>query len=65
MHSGPRLTGLLKFGPPPASSMKTEYSGLECTVEIVDDIDDAISHIHKYGSAHTDTIVTENCKWLY
>lgn len=60
VHSGPRLTGLLKFGPPPASSMKTEYSGLECTVEIVDDIDDAISHIHKYGSAHTDTIVTEN-----
>lgn len=60
VHAGPRLTSLLKFGPSPAYSMKIEYSGLECAIEIVEDLDDAISHIHKHGSAHTDTIVTEN-----
>ena len=59
------MTNLLKFGPPPATSMKIEYSGLECAIEVVDDIDDAISHIHKYGSAHTDTVITENRKWFY
>ncbi|XP_014774551.1 delta-1-pyrroline-5-carboxylate synthase isoform X1 [Octopus bimaculoides] len=60
VHAGPRLTSLLKFGPSPAVRMNMEYSCLECAVEIVDDVDDAISHIHKYGSAHTETILTEN-----
>lgn len=40
--------------------MHTEYSSLECAVEIVDDVDDAINHINTYGSSHTDAIVTKN-----
>lgn len=60
IHAGPRLLKHLKFGPPPASSMRVEYGALECAVEIVDDVTDAINHIHNYGSSHTDTIVTEN-----
>lgn len=24
---------------------------------------DAVEHIHKYGSSHTDVIITENSKW--
>jgi len=40
--------------------MRTEYGALECTIEVVSDVDDAISHIHKYGSNHTDVIVTEH-----
>lgn len=42
--------------------MKIEYGALECTIELVADLDDAINHIHKYGSGHTDTIVTEDMK---
>jgi len=37
-----------------------EYLDLVLAVKIVDDLDQAIDHINRYGSAHTDTIVTEN-----
>ena len=40
--------------------MKVEYGGMECAIEIVDDVEDAVDHIHRFGSSHTDTIVTEN-----
>ncbi|XP_022098225.1 delta-1-pyrroline-5-carboxylate synthase-like [Acanthaster planci] len=60
IYPGPRLSKSLKIGPAEAKSLKVEYGGLECAVEIVDDVDTAIQHIHKYGSAHTDVIVTEN-----
>jgi len=40
--------------------MKHEYGALECCVEIVKDLDEAINHIHRFGSSHTDVIVTEN-----
>lgn len=60
INSGPKIRELLTFGPPPAKSMRTEYGALECTIEVVSGVDDAINHIHKYGSNHTDVIVTEN-----
>ncbi|EFN76788.1 Delta-1-pyrroline-5-carboxylate synthetase [Harpegnathos saltator] len=59
INSGPKLRELLTFSPPAAKSMRTEYGALECTIEVVSDVDDAINHIHKYGSSHTDVIVTE------
>nr|XP_031839367.1 delta-1-pyrroline-5-carboxylate synthase isoform X2 [Nomia melanderi] len=62
INSGPKLRELLTFGPPAAKSMRTEYGSLECTIEVVSDLDDAINHIHKYGSGHTDVIVTEDNK---
>ncbi|KAA0201787.1 hypothetical protein HAZT_HAZT006714 [Hyalella azteca] len=60
IYSGPKLAKNLTFGPPPAKTFKMEYGELKCTIEIVDNIDEAIDHIHTYGSSHTDVIVTED-----
>ncbi|MCS7213452.1 MAG: glutamate-5-semialdehyde dehydrogenase [Candidatus Calescibacterium sp.] len=37
-----------------------EYLDLILAVRVVENIDEAIEHIKKYGSSHTDAIVTEN-----
>ncbi|KAI4459203.1 glutamate semialdehyde dehydrogenase [Holotrichia oblita] len=60
IYSGPRLSELLTFGPPPAKTMKHEYGALECCIEVTKDVQSAIDHIHTYGSGHTEVIVTEN-----
>jgi glutamate-5-semialdehyde dehydrogenase len=42
------------------SGFGSEYLDLIMNVKIVSSLDEAIDHIHQYGSAHTDTIVTQN-----
>jgi len=39
---------------------QTEYLDLVLSIKIVDDIDEAITHIQKFSSKHTDGIITEN-----
>mgnify|MGYP001314520832 CR=1 FL=1 len=41
---------------------KTEYLSSTISVKSVNGVEDAIKHINKYGSSHTDTIVTKNKK---
>lgn len=38
----------------------TEYLDLKLAVKVVDGLDDAIEHINRHGSGHSDAIVTEN-----
>jgi len=38
----------------------TEYLDLVLAVKVVDDIDEAIDHVNRYGSHHTEAIVTED-----
>jgi glutamate-5-semialdehyde dehydrogenase len=42
------------------SDFGREFLDLVMAVHVVDGIDEAIRHIHRYGSAHTDAIVTED-----
>jgi len=39
---------------------RSEYLDLILSVKVVDSLDEAVGHINKYGSGHTDTIVTGN-----
>ena len=49
-------------GVTPASDedWSTEYLDLIVSVRIVKDLDEAISHIERYGSEHTESIITNN-----
>ena len=38
----------------------TEYLDLEISIKLVDGVDEAIEHINRFGSHHTDCIITEN-----
>ncbi|MCO8098468.1 glutamate-5-semialdehyde dehydrogenase [Acinetobacter indicus] len=38
----------------------TEYLGPVLAIKVVSGLDEAITHINKYGSHHTDAIITEN-----
>jgi glutamate-5-semialdehyde dehydrogenase len=41
---------------------RTEYLDLIVSIRVVDSLDQAIDHINRYGSGHTDTIVTEDAQ---
>ncbi len=38
----------------------TEYLSLDIAVKVVDDLDEAIAHIQRYSTGHTEAIVTED-----
>ena len=46
--------------PATEADWQTEYSDLILSIKIVSNLEDAIAHIHRYGSKHTEGIVTEN-----
>jgi len=56
-----RVRALLPYAAPASDEdWATEYLGPILAVRIVDSIEDAIAHIARWGSGHTDAIVTEN-----
>jgi glutamate-5-semialdehyde dehydrogenase len=57
-----RTIGMVSAGVAPASERDwaSEYGDLILSVKVVDGLDDAIRHIHRYGSSHTEAIVTED-----
>ncbi len=44
------------------SDFGQEFGDLIISARVVDGLEEAIDHIHAFGSAHTDTIVTENAE---
>lgn len=60
LNIGSRLSKELPFYNSTSTNYSVEYGSLECTLEIVDSLAEAIEHINGYGSGHTDAIVTTN-----
>lgn len=48
--------------PADESDWRAEYLDLRMAVRVVEGLDEAIAHINRYGSHHTDTIVTESAE---
>ena len=59
----PRVLALIpqaELVPAIEKDWSTEYSDLILSVKIVDTLEQGLEHIHKYGSKHTECIVTED-----
>ena len=65
-HHGVEIRGcektvkLIDVKPATEQDWQTEYLDLILAIKIVDSLDEAIDHINRYGSAHTDVIVTRD-----
>ena len=58
----PEVCDILPVDAKPATEedWETEYLAPILSIKVVADMDEAIAHINRYGSHHTDSIVTEN-----
>ncbi len=58
IHGDERTGTLIDCIPYQEGDYDTEYLAMEVNIRVVDSIDEAIAHIARYGSSHTDAIVT-------
>ena len=52
--------GSVAVGPASDEDWDTEYHGLKMAVGVVDSVEDAIDHINRHGTGHSDAIVTRS-----
>ena len=55
-----RTRAIIPCKPATEEDWATEYLDNILSIRVVDSLDDAIRHVNRYGSKHTDAIVTEN-----
>jgi glutamate-5-semialdehyde dehydrogenase len=61
VHGDPRVAGYSPdVVPAVEADWRTEYLSADIAVAIVDSLDDALDHIRRYGSGHTEAIVSES-----
>jgi len=61
IHGDPRVAGYSADVVPAASAdWTTEYLSADLAVAVVDSLDDALDHIRRYGTGHTEAIVSES-----
>jgi glutamate-5-semialdehyde dehydrogenase len=51
---------IINANPATENSWSTEYLDYKCSIKIVESEEEAIEHINKYGSHHTDAIISNN-----
>ena len=61
LHGDPRAVALdNRIVPATAEEYEAEYLSLDLAVKVVDNLDEAIAHIARYGTGHSETIVTNS-----
>jgi glutamate-5-semialdehyde dehydrogenase len=50
--------GAVEVGAADEDDWRTEYLGMKMAVGVVDSLDEAIEHVNRYGSGHSEAIVT-------
>lgn len=56
----PRTREIIQTAAATEKDWQTEYLDYKLSIKVVDDLDEAINHINKYGSGHTDSIITSS-----
>ncbi|MBZ5567061.1 MAG: glutamate-5-semialdehyde dehydrogenase [Acidobacteriia bacterium] len=56
------LSGGRRVLPATQADWSTEYSDLTISIKIVDSFEEAVEHVNRWGSKHTESIVTEDAK---
>ena len=54
----PESSGEVQVGSASEDNWSTEYLGMKMAVGVVDSLDEAIEHVNRYGSGHSEAIVT-------
>jgi len=60
VHGDPRVAGFDGVVPATQEDWGTEYLSADIAVAVVDSLDDALDHIRRWGTGHTEAIVTES-----
>ena len=60
IHADGALPGVASVEPLRDTGWSTEHLSMDLAVRVVDSLDDALDHIDRYGTHHTDTIITDD-----
>ena len=60
VHGDDEVAAIVDCQPLPEDGFAHEYLSLDATITLVDDVEQAIEHINRYGSHHTDAILAED-----
>ena len=60
LHGCSKTSAIIDCTPATDEDWATEYLALELSIRVVDNLDQALDHISKYSTKHTESIVTED-----
>ena len=60
VHGDDRIAAYGDVAPASDDDFATEYLSLDIAAGVVDSLDDALAHIRRYSTGHSETIVTDS-----
>lgn len=62
IHGCEKTQSIISCTPATEDDWKTEYFSLDLSIKVVESMDEALDHIAKYSTRHTESILTSNLK---